>query len=114
MGRPKGAKNKPKGVKGENELETAINTLMQATDPKDKAAGVRLKMAYDKLYGKKNVTAVNPTVLAFYELIMKLETELRVKGETIIANLNEQISDVEQLVQRNMSEVWDGDGDNAI
>lgn len=110
MPRKKGSKNKtPQQL-----MQDTITSLMRENSATARASAVRLQMAYDKMYGSRKKTNVDPSVLGFYELIMKLEQELEVSGEKIIAALHEKIGDVEQLARREMPSVRGTDGDDSV
>lgn len=125
-------RGRPKKPKSRRErVFKAIDALLDSDDPKDKAQGARLYIATQQKLADEDKTVVDPLVGDLMSLIVKLELALGDSipaqaldlsedekemgtGRLIIAILQQQISDVEQLVRRKVSELRISVSDNAV
>lgn len=111
MPRPKGSTRNKTRL---DRAYKAIDALLDSTDPKDKAAGARLFAQYQKSVEEGDKTAIDQTVFGFFEMIRKLELDLEMEGEEIIAVLGEQTEAIEQLIRREVSSMRGTNGDYAV
>lgn len=97
-------KNKGGRPKGKvDRLQKVASDLMESTDENLRYKGAMLQLKINEKTPKKEEVAVDPFVMSFILCIQKLSDELSISGEKILAELGEQIEDVEQLIRRKMS-----------
>lgn len=103
-GHPGGPGRKKKKILSEREqLWLVAEKLMGDTDVKNKYKGAMLALKIKEKAPRKEFTVVDPFVMSLVELFQTLSDEMGISGEEVIARLGEQISNVEQLIRREMS-----------
>jgi hypothetical protein len=99
----KGGRPKKKPIKREDRMMQIADEMMASKDHKERKEGVNLAIKIQEKIPQDKGTVVNPMVFSFFEMCQRLVQDTGLTGDEVFEQINEQISDVEQLIRRKVS-----------